>query len=264
MRSGTWDCATTTGEVWIETLRRRWRGSESPRRKEFLRLSKLCSWASRERGSFGKRLFALRMLALRWSDTQPRTSLPGPYMNITLNPTCSFTTIPSSTLTLSCRISPCVTACGLHSCYLLASLTKNSSSPNKSTPIRSGRAHEVHSPPHPPPSAGILALSSVVPRTERTALSDSYMGARDFKHFCRMLGVNRWPAKSLRSLHMMQVTMRHHVGFEPMQRETEAYVHRLRTKSISLQEFLSKGLPDNIIRIRRLLYNYLNTIYPKT
>ena len=110
----------------------------------------------------------------------------------------------------------------------------------------------------------LLLLALNAPRTERTALSDSYMGARDFKHFCRMLGVNRWPAKSLRSLHMMQVTMRHHVGFEPMQRETEAYVHRLRTKSISLQEFLSKGLPDNIIRIRRLLYNYLNTIYPKT
>ena len=66
------------------------------------------------------------------------------------------------------------------------------------------------------------------------------MGARDFKIFYRTLGVNRWPAKSLRSLHMMQVTMRHHVGFEPMQTETEAYVHSLRTKSISLQEFLSR------------------------
>ena len=90
------------------------------------------------------------------------------------------------------------------------------------------------------------------------------MGARDFKIFYRTLGVNRWPAKSLRSLHMMQVTMCHHAGFEPMQTETEAYVHSLRTNSTSLQDFLTKGLPDNIIRIQRLLYNYLNTIYPKT
>jgi hypothetical protein len=37
------------GEVWIETLRRRWLGSERPRRKEMIRLLELYRRVSRER-----------------------------------------------------------------------------------------------------------------------------------------------------------------------------------------------------------------------
>ena len=39
VRSGTSERATTTGEAWVEMLRRRWYGSESPPPKEMLRLS---------------------------------------------------------------------------------------------------------------------------------------------------------------------------------------------------------------------------------
>jgi hypothetical protein len=54
VRSGTSECATTTGEVvWIETLHMRWCGSERPRRKEILRLHMLCNMqVSRDRGGF--------------------------------------------------------------------------------------------------------------------------------------------------------------------------------------------------------------------
>jgi hypothetical protein len=107
-----------------------------------LGLSKLCRWVSRERLG-GKTLFVSRMLALRRPDTQPRTSLPMGYMKTTLNPSCRFTTIPSRSLTPSCRISPCVTACEWNSCWVPASLTKNSSSPNACTPTPRGRAHSA-------------------------------------------------------------------------------------------------------------------------
>ena len=43
MRSGSWDSATTTGEVWNKTLHRRGRGSERPRRKATLWLPTLYS-----------------------------------------------------------------------------------------------------------------------------------------------------------------------------------------------------------------------------
>jgi hypothetical protein len=78
MHNGTWECATTTGEVWIETLHRRARGSEKPRRKDILWLLELCSRVTRENiWVFGKCLLVLRMLALRRPDTQRRTSLRG-------------------------------------------------------------------------------------------------------------------------------------------------------------------------------------------
>ena len=84
MRSGASDCATTTGEVWIETLNRRRCGSERPRRKgilrltkDILRLLKLYGRLTRFYKMSRKRLLVSRMLALRRSDTKPRTSLRG-------------------------------------------------------------------------------------------------------------------------------------------------------------------------------------------
>jgi TPR repeat protein len=86
----------------------RWCGSERPRRREILRLSKLCSWASRDRGGFGKTLCVSRSAPPRHTAAhQFAGDVHEHYLASNLQ-----LYNDALSLTLSCRISPLVTACG--------------------------------------------------------------------------------------------------------------------------------------------------------